>query len=596
MSAEQILWRVVVGIQFLFIAAITAAQTAGPNDPGSAGNNASIGSAPWSVPANGLSSNDQHASASTKGISQFLTVSDFGFALPIPSDIVGIQLDVERSTSGAQNVAVLDGWSTGLTKAISAGSNRCLIVAYAQENGSGSRDITAMTYGGRPMTQVADRTAGTSGGFMARLEVWMLLEADIALASSSLLVPTYGSYTEQEYCETFSAVTFQHVDQLAALTSLQVSGAIDPPNNANPHQLGSAITTLAGSMAVNVVTAGNNTSPATTNGGTNTYSINSGYTEGTDIYFANTSVAPNSGACFQTAHKAISANGTEQPTCTFAGSVNRWAMIGFTLQRARELDHRVMLMDGGSIGGSDLSAPTAWPDNDTYATYGGSTELWGRSWGTLDINSNTFGAAVAARVQNGTARVDHMRITVTYINTLPIELLDFRATTEGSAVHLEWATATEDQNAYFSVQRSGDNATFQEIDRVLGAGTSQVTMFYSCVDHAPLPGTSYYRLQQVDTDGNSTFSPVVSVLHDPGSTTVFPNPTMDGSVTILDEEARSASVAVYDGALRMVRHSDVLTGDPVDLLGGLPDGDYTLLIETGSGHRAVRVSKTSRSR
>src|SRR6185295_5903293 len=98
-------------------------------------------------------------------------------------------------------------------------------------------------------------------------------------AGSTTIAPTYaGGVTLTEYTETFSSVVYQNVDQLVPVTSTQASGAV---GTTNPHQLGSAITTIAGSMAVNAVTEGNNTSPtASTNGGTNTYTINSGYTEG----------------------------------------------------------------------------------------------------------------------------------------------------------------------------------------------------------------------------------------------------------------------------------------------------------------------------
>lgn len=557
--------------------------------------NAGVGSNSWTSPGNSVSSNNSYATVGAKGITQYLLTSNFGFSIPSPSGIAGIQLDVERSTNGPVAVALLDAWNIGLTRSISAGTNRCLIVAYAQENGVDTRDITAMTYGGRSMTQVAERTAGTTGGFMARLEVWMLLEADIALAGSTTIVPTYGSYTDQEYCEVFSSAVFQNVDQLAAVSSLQSTGAVSPPSTANPHQLGSAITTTIGSMAINVVTEGNNTSPGVTNGATGTYTINSGYTEGTDIYFANTSVAATSGACFQTAHKPITANGTEQPTCTFNGTVNRWAMIAFNLQRARELDHRVQLMLAGTVGGNDLSSTTAWPTTDAYASYGGPSNLWGRSWSTTDINASNFGAAVSARVQNGTARVDHMRLSVYYFSTLPVELLHFRAVSEGKVVRLDWATASEQDNDHFVVQRSSDGVAFEDVLRRPGAGDSQVALFYSATDDRPFPGTSYYRLVQVDTDGSMDFSAVVPVVVEGEAFMVFPNPTLDGVLTIHDPEGRKFEVGVYDEAMRLVSRSAVPSNDPLQLLAGLPEGTYTLLVSNGGRMQARQVMKVSRS-
>ena len=45
------------------------------------------------------------------------------------------------------------------------------------------------------MTQVVETSAGVSGAFMARIEVWILLESEIALAGSTTISPTFGSYT-----------------------------------------------------------------------------------------------------------------------------------------------------------------------------------------------------------------------------------------------------------------------------------------------------------------------------------------------------------------------------------------------------------------
>ncbi|MEO8590409.1 MAG: T9SS type A sorting domain-containing protein [Flavobacteriales bacterium] len=578
-----------------FLAFVAAAQSSGPLSPGATGNNSSVGTTNWTSPGNAVSNNGSYASVSAKGITRYLTASTFGFSITGPAGIAGIQVDVDRSTT-ANSVALLDAWSTGTSKTISGGTNRCLIVAYAQENGLGIRDVTAMSYGGRAMTFVGQQSCGTTGSFMGRIEVWMLLESDIAAAVGSAIVPTYAGYTGLEYCELFSAATFQHVDQGTPITSVQGTGAVSPPSTTNPHQLGAAITTLAGSMAVNVVTEGNNTSPAVANGASGTYTINSGYTEGTDVYFANTGAAPTSGACFQTAHKAIATNGTEQPSCTFNGTPNRWAMIGFTLQRARELDYSVRLMKGGTIGGTDLANTTSWPTSDAYVNYGGAGNLWGQSWTIADINATGFGVVLAARVANGTARVDHVRVTVTYYSTLPVELVGFDAKPEGRTVELQWATASESNNNHFTVQRGRDALNFEDIGELPGAGNSQTMLLYNMVDEQPLGGTSYYRLVQADDDGTTTTSEVVAVNFEQWEATVYPNPTADGGLTFFDAEAQRLAVAVYDDAMHLVRQAAVVIGEPVQLLNDLPDGSYTLLVRNGTDVHATRVMRQSQMR
>ena len=94
---------------FLFTASAGMAQTDGPRSPGSTGNNSGVGTTNWSSPGNSTSSNNSYSTVSTKGITRYLTTSNYGFSIPAPSGIAGIQLDVERSTSSPTAVSLLNG-------------------------------------------------------------------------------------------------------------------------------------------------------------------------------------------------------------------------------------------------------------------------------------------------------------------------------------------------------------------------------------------------------------------------------------------------------------------------------------------------------
>lgn len=102
--------------------------------------------------------------------------------------------------------------------------------------------------------------------------------------------------------------------------------------------------------------------------------------------------------------------------------------------------------------------------------------------------------------------------SVTTQNPLPIQLLSFTAKPEGDDVRLDWTTLTEEDNDHFTVERSGDGNGFTGIVQVPGAGTSMAQLHYTALDKDPLPGLSYYRLRQTDTDGASTVSEIVPVL------------------------------------------------------------------------------------
>ena len=96
---------------------------------------------------------------------------------------------------------------------------------------------------------------------------------------------------------------------------------------------------------------------------------------------------------------------------------------------------------------------------------------------------------------------------------LPIELLSFSGYASGNKNVLEWVTATEINNEYFTLEHSADGFRFEEIEKIDGAGNSTEEKQYSTVDEFPLPGRTYYRLKQTDFDGKFTYSNTIVILN-----------------------------------------------------------------------------------
>lgn len=96
-------------------------------------------------------------------------------------------------------------------------------------------------------------------------------------------------------------------------------------------------------------------------------------------------------------------------------------------------------------------------------------------------------------------------------NALPIKLASFTAKANGSQVDLKWSTISEENNDFFTIERSSDGMVFEPVLKKKGAGTSSDLISYSAVDPKPLKGTSYYRLKQTDFDGTSTYSEMETV-------------------------------------------------------------------------------------
>lgn len=106
-----------------------------------------------------------------------------------------------------------------------------------------------------------------------------------------------------------------------------------------------------------------------------------------------------------------------------------------------------------------------------------------------------------------------MAIARSTINPLPVELLSFKAELINNEVELNWTTATEINNAFFSLEKSKDGINFIEFASVLGAGNSNEIIDYSYLDEDPYSGLSYYRLKQVDYDGKFEYSDIVSIIN-----------------------------------------------------------------------------------
>ncbi len=95
--------------------------------------------------------------------------------------------------------------------------------------------------------------------------------------------------------------------------------------------------------------------------------------------------------------------------------------------------------------------------------------------------------------------------------SLPIELLEFKAELKQHHVILNWTTASELNNDFFTVNRSIDAKNFAPIGKIMGSGTSNAMNEYSFIDNSPVKGTNYYQLQQTDYDGKNSFSEMIAV-------------------------------------------------------------------------------------
>lgn len=169
---------------------------------------------------------------------------------------------------------------------------------------------------------------------------------------------------------------------------------------------------------------------------------------------------------------------------------------------------------------------------------------------------------------------------------LPIELLSFSAKPEISTVELNWTTASETNNDFFSIERSAQGKEWEVIGTINGAGNSSTRINYSYSDEVPLIGKSYYRLKQTDFDGNFDYSKVVHVMYKGNSDNniqLYPNPT-SGDLNIVFERKDSEWKIINLLGQNVSNNVTILQQSPFELklnVDQLESGIYFIMTDSG---------------
>ncbi len=206
--------------------------------------------------------------------------------------------------------------------------------------------------------------------------------------------------------------------------------------------------------------------------------------------------------------------------------------------------------DYGGAGGQ-------WDTNGGVTATGFMGIKIGTDYGFLEFTVNRTavggGTYFATFPSGGAPESTSGNATAGDCNTLlPVEFTSFITRTHGNNVTLIWRTSSETNNSGFQVQRSENGRDFENIHWVDGQGTSFETTTYKHVDEDLRPGkTYYYRLNQIDFDGRSDLSPIVSVnikgeVSEVGD--FYPNPSEGAAVSINVSafEAGEWTSEVYD--------------------------------------------------
>jgi hypothetical protein len=186
-------------------------------------------------------------------------------------------------------------------------------------------------------------------------------------------------------------------------------------------------------------------------------------------------------------------------------------------------------------------------------------------------------------------------------NPLPVSLTEFSATLQKqNTVLLNWATASEKNSEAFEIERSANGREFTRIASVKGHGTTSGFNAYSTTDSNPLPGLSYYRLKQIDTDGGFTYSHIIAINRKSGANAqlpvIYPNPTTGNCALVLNlSQAENISFVLYDGLGKVVIQDTITVNAGQNILPvqtkGLPAGMYFLKLNGKAIQANLKIQK-----
>ncbi|HEY5405970.1 MAG TPA: T9SS type A sorting domain-containing protein [Ginsengibacter sp.] len=176
--------------------------------------------------------------------------------------------------------------------------------------------------------------------------------------------------------------------------------------------------------------------------------------------------------------------------------------------------------------------------------------------------------------------------------SLPVTFLGISARQTGSGVSVDWSSSQEINSNHFDVLKSADgNTNWESVASINAAGNSASVKKYSAFDPKPFGGINFYRVRQVDNDGNFTYTKTVSVNLNFAKIgiSVLTNP-FHNSLTVDFTSATTQPVFArlidITGKQVAMEKWNVATGSSTQYfsnINGLQQGMYILNIISGSG-------------
>jgi hypothetical protein len=231
------------------------------------------------------------------------------------------------------------------------------------------------------------------------------------------------------------------------------------------------------------------------------------------------------------------------------------------------------------------------------STFSGQTEI-------LNLTGLNAGETYYLRVysySSSTANQGSFNITIEG-TALPVSLTEFKGYKKGKFNELVWSTANELNNKGYEVQKSFDATHFLPITFLESKGingNSSTNLDYNFTDFKNVDGSVFYRLKQIDKNGKSSFSKVISVKGEKSGdiiiTDIYPNPAISNvNAIISSSKQQNISLTIVDvfGKILMNKNAQIQGGfNTLSLnIDKLSKGNYFIKIINDKG-MSISVNK-----
>ncbi|MDA3910194.1 MAG: T9SS type A sorting domain-containing protein [Bacteroidales bacterium] len=208
-------------------------------------------------------------------------------------------------------------------------------------------------------------------------------------------------------------------------------------------------------------------------------------------------------------------------------------------------------------------------------------------WDLVDIFQNIADSTVSFYIDGAASHYEFI-LAKADPSILPIELLSFDVKAENDAVLIQWETASEINNEFFTIQRSADGENWEDIAYIDGAGNSNRVLSYEYMDYSPINGTAYYRLKQTDFDGAyETFNMLAVTIQNniEIEISVYPNPVVS-SLNVRNNQAIALEMQLTNAAGQALKIISIAGNDEQSVeMEHLPSGLYYLIAIDANGNK-----------